>query len=147
MHHDLLVASLFIRLPRTHVKHAYAFGYKGFQGATDVPAHYELFGTRTDLEQISRTRALRNQTTSTTEIDFDAICRLLAERLGVGCAALLRAAERSVHPRHCPSSRLIVLWLSKPLVVEMAMVKHAKVSRFAWVDAAFNACAPRDISV
>ena len=45
----------------------------------------------------------------------------MARRLGVSTEQLLRDAKRSFTPRHCPSAELIVLWLSKPLIVELAM--------------------------
>ena len=116
-----LVASLFIRLPQKHAKHAYAFQYKGFKLAVDVPAVYELWGSANELEQISKARADQGHATATHPVDFEFICRLVARRLGVSTKQLLRAAERSVIPVHCPSAELIVLWLSKPLVVELAM--------------------------
>ena len=116
-----LVASLFIRLPHNHAKHAYAFQYKGFKLAVDVPAEYELWGSANELEQISKARAAQGHSTVTHPVDFEFVSQLVARRLGVSTEQLLRAAKRSATPRHCPSAELIVLWLSKPLIVELAM--------------------------
>ena len=116
-----LAASLFIRLPHNHAKHAYAFQYKGFKLAVDVPAEYELWGSANELEQISKARAAQGHSTVTHPVDFEFVSQLVARRLGVSTEQLLRAAKRSATPRHCPSAELIVLWLSKPLIVELAM--------------------------
>ena len=116
-----LVASLFVRLPQKHAKHAYAFQYKGFKLAVDVPAEYELWGSANELEQISKARTAQGHATVTHPVEFEFVSKLVAQRLGVSTEQLLRAAERSVTPRHCPSAELIVLWLSKPLIVELAM--------------------------
>jgi|EP00908_Phaeocystis_cordata_P005960 hypothetical protein len=136
---DVLVASLFIRLPRASVKHVYAFQYKPFRLAVDVPAPYEMWGSATEVEQIQQARAARNKTTVTHPVDFDFVCRLLAQRLGVTIPQLLRAASAAVTQQHCPSEKLVVVWLAKPLIVELAMQAHPERERFAWVDAAFNA--------
>ena len=116
-----LVASLFVRLPQKHAKHAYAFQYKGFKLAVDVPAEYELWGSANELEQISKARTGQGHSTVTHPVEFEFVSKLVARRLGVSTEQLLRAAKRSVTPRHCPSAELIVLWLSKPLIVELAM--------------------------
>ena len=116
-----LAASLFIRLPHNHAKHAYAFQYKGFKLAVDVPAEYELWGSANEVEQISKARAAQGHSTVTHPVDFEFVSQLVARRLGVSTEQLLRAAKRSATPRHCPSAELIVLWLSKPLIVELAM--------------------------
>ena len=116
-----LVASLFVRLPQKHAKHAYAFQYKGFKLAVDVPAEYELWGSAHELEQISKVRMDQGHATVTHPVEFEFVSKLVARRLGVSTEQLLRAAKQSVTPRHCPSAELIVLWLSKPLIVELAM--------------------------
>ena len=118
---NTIVASLFVRLPQKHAKHAYAFQYKGFQLAVDVPAEYDLWGSAIELEQISKARTDQGHATVTHPVEFEFVSKLVARRLGVSTEQLLRAAERSVTPRHCPSAELIVLWLSKPLIVELAM--------------------------
>lgn len=135
---DLIVASLFIRLPRSSVKHAYAFGYKGFQLALDVPAPYELWCTANDCEQIQQTRAAQNHSTTTHLFDIDAVWRLAARRLDVSVDQLRRATTRSIVTRHCPSAELVLIWLAKPLIVELAMEARPDHDRFAWLDTGFN---------
>ena len=63
--------------------------------------------------------------------DFDFVCRLLAQRLGVTIPELLRAASAAVTQQHCPSEKLVVVWLAKPLIVELAMQAHPERERFA----------------
>ena len=136
---QLLVASLFVRLPRNNVKHAYAFGYKGFQLALDVPAPYELFcSPQVDCEQIRKVREAQNETTATHALELDAVWRLVARRLHVTVEQLRRATTRSIVKKHCPSAELVLIWLAKPLIVELAMKARPEHDRFAWLDTGFN---------
>ena len=133
-----LVVSAFLRLPRSSVKHAYAFHYTAFQRVLDVPSPYMLFCSQPDCSQLNRTRTAQGHATDIRPWSLDAALQLLAARLQVDATLIEQATTTAVHHSHCPSRQLIQIWLAKPFVVELAMGAYPTRTRFAWVDAAFN---------
>ena len=128
-----LVVTAFIRLARNGTKHGYTFEH-----ALRVPAPYWAYCGVPDCQLIKEARA-RQQLATTTRGPpsaaeaFDAVLELTARRLNVETAELVRAAERSVHRApwggHCPSWQLVVVWLAKPFLVEMAIAEQEEHQR------------------
>lgn len=83
-----LVVSAFLRLPRSSVKHAYAFHYTAFQRVLDVPTPYMLFCSQPDCSQLNRTRTAQGHTTEIRQWNLDAALQLLATRLQLNAALI-----------------------------------------------------------
>ena len=144
-----LVTTAFIRLPRSEAKHPYSL-----ERTVLVPADYVAYcsnSTSSDVRQpsacatIQRSRATaRGRWNATVRTELHAtthaqLVDMIAEGVGLPAATLLAGAERSVHPLHCPSAEIILIWLAKPFLVRATVISHHDhKGLFAWVDAGFN---------
>ena len=112
--------------------------------ATDVDAPYMAFGAHDVLQYIGSQRLGRNQTTSIHPQDLADLFSQTANELGVTVEQLHAAANLSVVEGHCPSAELVMLWASKPFVVQQGIATaeselSSSFDGFAWMDAGGSA--------
>ena len=128
-----LVVSAFVELPRHSVKHGYSFNH-----SLRVPADYIIFCSPVSTcEHLHTVREKDGFSTEIVPMTMQAVGEQLASTIGVSPGELWAAANASRYPGHCPSAELVILWLAKPLFVQLAMSLHPERTSFAWVDAGF----------
>lgn len=144
-----LVVTAFISLPRNATKH----GYQSLRHSLKVPADYYMYCSDAlqcaQMQEARRPVDARGVTSAVQQLTYEQLVRSLAQRIDVSVDALLAAARSSVHRApgwggHCPSAEIILIWLAKPLLVELAMRVHPTRRLFAWVDAGLTPYASKD---
>ena len=144
-----LVVTAFISLPRNATKH----GYQSLRHSLKVPADYYMYCSDAlqcaQMQESRRPVDARGWSSAVQQLTYEQLVRSLAQRSDVSVDALLAAARSSVHRApgwggHCPSAEIILIWLAKPLLVELAMRVHPTRRLFAWVDAGLTPYASKD---
>ena len=139
---EVAVVTGFWELDDSQQKHTMAEYETFMSSATDVDAPYLAFGNSDVLQRIEEYRLGRSQTTSAFPQSLAELLAHTAKEVGVTDKQLHEAANLSVVEGHCPSAEVVVIWVSKPFVVQqgialanrdLALAGH--LDGFAWMDA------------
>ena len=115
-------------------------GYNLTQTMTNVAPYVVYCGKRCDSVVQARQPAGRwGPTITRPGWTMGKIFELIARQTGTTVAAVREAAEWCISTKwRCPSAELILLYLVKPLLVELELAAAPQAKGFAWVDAGYS---------